>query len=285
MARYIIYTYQFSPIRNPNLSMFEEIGTPEDRMNKKQDYLEEILTNPDLQFKYKNTIYQSQCIYNDMHFFVFQIANDRPVRIEENFRKKKQDNHPSSFVIIDNRTDVQHIAIEECPSSFTETLTVCNILKATFNRHLKGKGLVVDIAKEYQDSEFWEHVDKYKESGISMVRFHIDYPNLPRVRDSIRELLSATSKESNSKQTTLEFKADANESLELSRENAEIEGLAKASADSGSTICIKAKKVRKYIKTGKTSKSLEIDDLVVTLKDDLHRKSYEKLAELFNSIK
>ena len=118
-----------------------------------------------------------------------------------------------------------------------------------------------------------------------MVRFHIDYPNLPRVRDSIRELLSVTSKESNSKQTSLEFKADANESLELSRENAEIEGLAKASADSGSTICIKAKKVRKFIKTGKTSKSLEIDDLAVIIKDDLHRKSYEKLAEIFNSIK
>ena len=222
MARYIIYTYQFTPIRNANLSFFDEIGTPEERMVKKQEYLEEILCSDTLQFKYKNTIYQSCCIYKDFHFFVFKIANDRPVRIEENFKRKKQENHPSSYVIIDNRSNIQHIAIEECLTSFTDTLTVCNILKSTLNRHLKEKGLIVDISKEYQDSEFWELVDKHMESGISMVRFHIDYPNLPRVRDSIRELLSSVSKESNSKQTSLEFKAEANESLEITKDNIEI---------------------------------------------------------------
>ena len=285
MARYIIYTYQFSPIRNANLSFFEEIGTPEERMVKKQEYLEEILNNDDLQFKYKNTVYQSRCIYRDFHFFVFKIANDRPVRIEENFKQKKQENHPSSYVIIDNRDCIQRIAIEDCPTSFTDTLTVCNILKSTFNRHLKEKGLVVDISKEYQDSEFWELIDKHMESGISMVRFHIDYPNLPRVRDSIREMLSTASKESNSKQTSLEFKADANESLEITKDNEEIEGLAKASADSGSTIYIKAKRLRKYIKTGKTNKTIEIDDIDAIIRDDLHRTAIEKLAEIFNTTK
>lgn len=285
MANFIIYTYQFSPIRNANYSMFDNIGTPEERMAKKQDYLEDILRHPNLEFKYKNTVYRSQCIYKDFHFFVFQIANDRPVRIEENFKKKKQSNYPSSYIIIDNRAGIQHIAIEECISSFTDTITVSNILKSTFNRYLKEKGLVVDISKEYQDSEFWRLIDEHKESGISMVRFHIDYPNLPRVRDSIRDLLSTASKESNSKQTSLEFKADANETLELSKDNVEIEGLAKASADSGSTIYIKAKKVRKFIKTGKTCKTVEIDNMNAVIKDDLHNKAYEKLAAMFNTIK
>ena len=63
-----------------------------------------------------------------------------------------------------------------------------------------------------------------------------------------------------------------------------INGLAKASADSGSVITLKARGVKAYIKTGNTEKGIEIDDLEMKLTQDLLESPFEKIiAELYKT--
>ena len=91
----------------------------------------------------------------------------------------------------------------------------------------------------------------------SMVRFHFSYPNLPRVCDSINELISNQSKLTNSKETTFELKSSNTEQLYLSNENEQLNGLIDASAKSGNIITLKIKNIRKHIRTGKTTKRIQ----------------------------
>lgn len=286
MAKYIIYTYQFSPIRNSSNSLFKELDVDaSESMIKKQDIFESILLNDNTRFVYKNKEYGHKIIHDKDHIIVLKLANTKSVNLEEDFQKHKQYHFPSCQVIIDNRHDVQHIAIEENSTAFADTQTVCAIMESTFRGYLKPHKLHIDIQKEFQYSEFWNTIKQYP-TGITMVRFHFLYPNLPRVWESVNDLISKASETTNSKQTTFEFKAEEDENLELSENSDMLQGLVKASADSGNQITLKARKIRTLIKTGKTTKSIEIDDLEATLRPDMFdNNGGAKLIEKLNKVK
>lgn len=286
MAKYIIYTYQFSPIRNSSTSLFKELEVDaSESMAKKQDIFESILQNEKTHFVYKNKEYGHKIIHDKDHIIILKLANTKSVNLEEDFQKHKQYHFPSCQVIIDNRHDVQHIAIEENSTAFADTQTVCAIMESTFRSYLKPYKLHIDIQKEFQYSEFWNTIKQYP-TGITMVRFHFLYPNLPRVWESVNDLISKASETTNSKETTFEFKADEDENLELSENSDMLKGLVKASADSGNLITLKARKLRALIQTGKTSKSIEIDDLEATLRPDIFdNNGGTKLIEKLNKVK
>ncbi len=256
MATYIVYTYQFTPMSSVNLSIEHVVLPIEERMGKKQEYLEEILSNENFSFHYKNAKYAFRALLSYQNIHIYKIANNRQVKFENDFKVSTLENHPSVHFILDNRENRQRILIEDNPSSFSDTDVVRNIIKATLVKPLKEYGLCVDIQREFKASEFWDIVNQYE--SISMVRFHIQYPNLPRVYDSIKKMLSEASAATNSKRTTLELRSNDDESLELARENDDLVSLAKASADSGSQIVLKVKKIKRQIKTGNTKKVLRL---------------------------
>ena len=72
----------------------------------------------------------------------------------------------------------------------------------------------------------------------------------------------------------------------MSNENEQLNGLIDASAKSGNIITLKMKNIRKHIRTGKTTKSIEIEDLELQMQnDDLFKTIPEKLIELLNQVK
>lgn len=216
-----------------------------------------------------------------MGIAVFKIANQRNTTLEREFKKKKVEYAPSCFVIIDNRTDIQLIAIEDDVSAFYDAYQVVKILQSSFNRFLKAHGLKINIQKVYQKTEFWSIVNSHKDK-VALVRFHFSYPNLPRVNQSIKEIISSTSKSTNSKQSSLELKSATGETLKLSKSNQELSDLADYAAESGDEIEIKVRGVRSFIKTGSTSVNVEIDDLETKISKDLFQDGVEKIIEIFN---
>lgn len=286
MASYILYTYQFAPLSNESKNLFESLPTTIERMEKKQDYLQSILSDKLFKFKsVRDGIFEHQIRYESNGIVILKLANNKHLSLEENFKKKKNNYSPSCFIIIDNRKDIQHIAIEDDVTAFSSTDVVKNILEHSLRKALKAYGLTLSIKKEYQETEFWQLIDQYPK-GASMVRFHFSYPNLPRVCDSINELISNQSKLTNSKETTFELKSSNTEQLYLSNENEQLNGLIDASAKSGNIITLKIKNIRKHIRTGKTTKSIEIEDLELQMQnDDLFKTIPEKLIELLNQVK
>ena len=102
MARYIVYTYQFSPISVHQDSLFETSKQSlTDIMSQKQDIFGKIF-NSDLKFKSKNVEYSHKILYNQDNFIVFRLANKKHQSLEEDFSIKRVSYSPSCLVIIDN---------------------------------------------------------------------------------------------------------------------------------------------------------------------------------------
>ena len=286
MSRYIIYTYQFSPITSVQGSLFHNNMLPvKERMEKKQEIFESyFLQNSNKPYQGRTEYHDSKILYHRDHFIVFQLANNTYQQIEEKFHVNKYPHHPSCIVIIDNRHDIQHIAIEDNSTAFSDTNVVAHILSITYAHFLKKYGLQIEIKRDFQESEFWSLVDRYP--SITMVRFNFSYPNLPRTLSSINKMIAENSALTNSKNTTFEFKSDPSEQLVLKKKNRKLSALTKASADSGHTITIKAKGIKHHIHTGTTFKTIEIDNLKIILNDaNLLESPTEKLASIFNKIK
>lgn len=284
MAKYTIYTYQFATISLNQYHLFEEISKERDEIMKNKQKVFEKIFKSDFAFKNNNRQYAHKLLFNKDHFIVFRIANDKTIKLEEDFKANKVPHSPSCLVLIDNRNDIQTIAIEENNDAFTDTRTVANILETTFNKLLKPSNLHVEIKKEYDNNEFWDIVDKYPK-GLSMVRFEFSYPNLPRVSKSINKLITETSKLTNSNKTTFELKAEQSDVLDVSKKNKYLEDMILASATSGNAITIKAKGINAHLKTGNTEKTIEINDLEAQLKDDVLFNASSKLIEILNALK
>lgn len=286
MASFILYTYQCDPIIKTENKLFEKMPSIQERMDRKLEYIHSIIINPNFKFKSrKEGEFNFRIYYDESGIIVLKIANNKHLSLEEDFRKQKHHYSPSCFVIIDNRTNVQRIAIEEDITAFSGTDVVRNIIECSLRRSLRDFGLNIEIKKEYEKKEFWDLIDN-QTKGVSMVRFCFSYPNLPRVHQSINDLINSESKVVQSKQTTLEYKADNSEQLLLEESNTQLSCLVDASASSGHPITVKAKGIKKYLQTGKTVKRIYIEDLEVNLQGDLfHQQVAEKMIECLNSVK
>ena len=225
MAKFNLYTYQFRPV-NKEETLFEKTPLPvEERMEKKQDIFNALFDKTSgFVFKYGNKRFEHEVLYNENRIVIFRVANNKFLTLEENFVKRHQSHFPSTMVIIDNRTDVQHIAIEERTNSFVDTDYLAKILSASFKKGLEQSGLSIEILKDYDENEFWEIVNAYPKQ-VTMLRFQFSYPNLPRVSQSINKMISEESKKVGSAKTIFEFNADEGETLNVSKGNGKLEGM------------------------------------------------------------
>lgn len=286
MSKYILYRYQFSPIQSNVQSMFpvEAEKSDEDLMQIKQTIFA-FLFGEDVELKFKkgNKFYNHKMLFCQDGFFVFKIANDKSVNLEENFTKCKHEYSPSCNVIIDNRQDVQIIAVEEKKNVFKSTDVVSSILQDTFSKYLQSNRLSIDIRRIYDETDFWTIVAGNRDS-IEKVRFRFSYPNLPALNKNVKEAIAEVAKSTASGKSEFTLEAQKGYSLNVSEEDSNFSSLVQMSADGGEEIKIKIKKLAAWQKVGDSSKSIEIDDLDATLSNELFEKTLDKLSGCFNKL-
>lgn len=287
MAEYILYRYQFSPIQSNVQSMFPaetENMSDEDLMQNKQTIFASLFDEDvELKFKKGKKFYNHKMLFCQGGFFVFKIANDKSVNLEENFTKCKHDYSPSCNVIIDNRKDIQIIAVEEKKNVFKSTDVASSILQDTFSKYLQSYRLSIDIRRIYDETDFWTIVAGNRDS-IEKVRFRFSYPNLPALNKNIKEAIAEVAKSTASGNSEFTLEAQKGSSLNVSEEDTNLSSLVQMSADGGEEIKIKIKKLAAWQKVGDSSKSIEIKDLDVTLSNGLFEKALDKLSGCFNKL-
>lgn len=282
MASFVVYTYQFAPIFGDTRSLFPNMYPDAETVwEKKQEVFASIFDK--IVFRKRN-IYGHDIIVNENNIIVLRLANNRHIVQESSFVAKKLDHHPSCYVIIDNRKDVQNIFIEQKPYSFEDTDVVAKILSITFNIYLKSYNLSVEINKRYIPQEFWQVVES-EGKGVDMLRFSFLYPNLPRVQEKIDEILSKASSQVHSKNTVVEFNSGDNEALDINKDNQDLQNLVKAASESGSTIKLKFKGYRRHTTIGTSSEIVEIDNFDASLTSDLMSKAIQKIITILNKFK
>lgn len=287
MAKYILYRYQFSPIQSNIRSLFPmDAANMSDKelMLKKQTLFSSLFNeNVELKFKKRNKIYNHKMLFSQGGFFVFKIANDKIVNLEENFKKCKHEYSPSCNVIIDNRNDVQYIAVEEKKNVFTSTDIVSSILQNTFSKYLQPYRLNITIRRIYDETDFWTIVAGNPNS-IEKVRFRFAYPNLPVLNKNVKEAIAEVSKSTGSGNSELTLEAQKGASLNISKDDVHVSSLVQMSADGGEEIKIKINKIAAWQKVGDSSKSIEIENLEALLSAELFDKALDRLAGFFNKL-
>ena len=212
------------------------------------------------------------------------MANNKHLVQESSFVEKRLDHYPSCLIIIDNRKDVQNIFIEQKLNSFSDTDTVSNILKTTFNSYLKSCNLTIEILKRYKPSDFWEVVKK-AEVGVEMLRFSFLYPNLPRVQEKIDKVLLNASSKIHSKKTLIDINSSHGEGLVLDENNEDLKNLVESSSESGNKIKLKFLGSRKHTSVGDTEEIAKIDFINNVISSDLWSSLKQKVLKVLDRFK
>lgn len=255
-----IYTYQFKPIYQQRTLFCDPELDAQEAMEKKNIIFAEALKNAI--FVYRNKKHNVQFVVNTSDFFIFRISNPRKIKIEKSFKVIEETNEPSAYVIISNDKEVQRMAIQQDPLAFSDTNVIASIIANSTRQELQDSFLQISIRREYSRSEFWDIV-KANSDQITSVQFQFDYPNLPRVRSLIPEMLKDTSTRTRSSTTTLGFEAEKDKTLYIDENDTDIQELNNGAADCGAQVAIGLKGLKKKLRTGHTTKEIELDELQI----------------------
>ena len=108
------------------------------------------------------------CEAND-NIIILRIAANKKKNFEQNFTDVSEDWNPSALVIIDNRKDIQRIAIQVKKDAFT-TRKLASILQLAFSERLKDEHMTIEIVPKMYSGDFWKVTDRHK-GRIQYVRF------------------------------------------------------------------------------------------------------------------
>ena len=111
-------------------------------------------------------------------------------------------------------------------------------------------------------NEFWNFV-KANPNQIQMIRFEFEYPNLPRLHETISDIIKEAGKSISGDRAIIQYEA-TNGGLNLDENNETLKQLNRVSSESGNPITFRLRGMREHHKTGRTTITKEIDELDIT---------------------
>lgn len=267
MATFNMYTYQFNPVLSlPSGSLFDEFFSQEQDIimaHKNSIFEDAILTAiNDSEFYHRRRKLSAQLIFHQKDIIVFRIANKRRVILEKKFIESIETNEPSTLIIVYNNYNIQRIAIEQHREAFPNTDIVARVIQNATSRLMYISKLNVSIRKEYCETEFWNFV-KANPNQIQMIRFEFEYPNLPRLREYISDIIKDTGRSISGERAIVQYET-TNGALKLEENNETLKELNRVSSESGNPITFRLRGMREHQKTGRTTITKEIDELDIT---------------------
>lgn len=111
---------------------------------------------------------------------ILRIAANKKKKFEQNFTDVSEDWNPSALVIIDNRKDIQRIAIQVKKDAFS-TRTMASMLQKVFAERLKENHITIEIVPKMYSGDFWKVTDRHR-GRIEHVRFGFTKEYLKEVK-------------------------------------------------------------------------------------------------------
>ena len=286
--RFTIYSYLFKPINEPfQPELFSPDVDADESMDRKLEIFGDFFRgDQQIRFGRSNQRFDHLVVAQVNGIIVLQIANNTQQVHEQKFNRWTEEDHPSLFVLIDNREDRQVIAIENRTLAFSDTQTVANILEESFNRRLYRHRLQVQVNAKYHAHEFWDVVSQY-EQGIASVTFKFPYPNMPAISDMVGEFYTDLARRTNSEPKTT-LTTPKTERMRLEPDDEILQQMIKAASASGKLIMMRPKGAQKWRKIGlETPVQEELSEQV--LKDmnqlELMPKKWKAITDFMDNIK
>ncbi|WP_420582069.1 hypothetical protein [Reichenbachiella sp.] len=283
-VKYDIFTFQLRPKRNIQTHLWNENLTAEEIMDRKNGLFSQSL-DEHIGFYTRRGKLNYQVKHKDDESFLFRLANKKTVHLEQEFHRESFPSEPSCAIMIWNNPDYQMIAIESDRTSFGSSKSVKNILEKALSRKLEGVNLDIAIHPNYDESDFWDLVDRY-DKEVQNIKFEFEYPNLPAVNKTINETLKQASKAIRSDKTKLEFSASKGDILDnVDVGNEQLTNLVKASSEGAGSVKLKMKGYRRWETTGNNMRHEEFDSLEVDLSSEESANWVASFIERLRSIR
>lgn len=274
-----LYRYHLLPIDNKSkqIELFnEEVLTYDELKEKKNDFFREVLNEV---ASSKNNSHPLKLEHTESDYFLFKIAQKKTTIITQNFENIAVDNEPFVYVIINNDSNVQKIAISENLDAFSKPTVTRNALKSLFNRHLQKYGLNIEIEQMYDSDNFWNIIDKYK-NQITYINFQFVKPNLANISKSLPKAFKDFSDDVNSHESQIIIKAPEKGTLDnIDKKNKAVEGLVDYTSNGAGTIKLKVKNIRKQLNTEESPVIFQVKELDIEGPANQVIKLYKTIVE------
>lgn len=279
-----IYTYEFIPVEKPEDNLFEkkeDIARRNEqlKLHKQeilQKYIDQIATG-ELVPRMGEKSYRCKTIYNLGGITILKIENVKDEVFPWDFASQRHMVAPYCHVIIDNRKDMQHIAIEPNKKAFSSTNVVKNILAETLRPLIRKEGLILDINGQFQPKAFWDYIDANRQYGIKEIRFYFPYPNLPAISDKYGNAMMEIGLDYHCMPGVILFAPDDLDMV-LDRDDLTLKFWLEAAAESGINVAVqtKRKNSRVYYVGKNNSVKWTLEKNVLELLDPRPEEAHQK---------
>ena len=259
MIKFQVFRYHLNPLINGNQVIHNSVEKTEKELKENKNLIfDNILHSLDYYTDSKNLL---KIELNKDDIFVIKLAQRKKISRIVNFKTEVIDNDPFVYIIINNDSHVQKIAISYNKDAFSSPIVVKNTLKKLINPKLAEEGLHINIEPLYIEQSFWDIIERNK-NQITSIRFKYVKPNLADISGSLPEAFRNVVERVNSSESIMKFTAPEKGYLkEINQKNENIKGMVKYTSDGGGNIKIKFKDIKKTESTGQNSKTIEIGEI------------------------
>jgi hypothetical protein len=257
------YRYQLLPLdRNETKDLYHDQSSDEIIARKNQYFAEALCHLPKINHKRVEISISIENIGPD--FFKIQLAPSRPLTREtHDYRREKVENWPHiEAYILNNPTD-QLLIIQDRVTAFANTDTVANIILRGTRGTLDRIGLSLQIEPLFHEAYFWGLVNDYS-NRIAWVEFEFITPNMANISKTLANTLKSLGKETNAVREQLTLRSDPSSSLDISQENATIQGLVEYTSQGAGDIKLKIKGIRKHFQTSNSRREVHLSGIEIT---------------------
>lgn len=257
------YRYQLLPLdRNETKDLYHD-QSPSEIIERKNQYFAEALFHlPKINHKRVEINISIENIGPD--FFKIQLAPSRPLTREtHDYRREKVENWPHIEAYVLNNPADQLLIIQDRVTAFANTDTVANIILRGTRGTLDRIGLSLQIEPLFDEAYFWGLVNEYS-NRITWVEFEFITPNMANISKTLADTLKSLGKETNAVREQLTLRSDPSSSLDISQENATIQGLVEYTSQGAGDIKLKIKGIRKRFQTSNSRREVHLSGIEIT---------------------
>jgi len=257
-----LYRYHLSPLSNTPFEIKYDSDaaitfTASQLKESKNKFFEDVLNNADFYNDKRNVL---KIELNDDQIFVIKLANKKYVTVVENFVEKELPTQPFVYILINNDSTVQKIAISHNSDAFSNPDVVKNILLKELDKSLAKAGLTIKIEGMYEKEAVWRMLGANK-NNLQSLQIKYIKPNLANISSTLPEEFKLLTERLNSQESSLNFRAPSNGVLEnIDRNNSDLSGLIDYTSEGAGTVKIKVKGYRKVITSQDTPVEIGIDE-------------------------
>jgi hypothetical protein len=273
-----VFRYQLVVDKTLQTNMFKQYQTAEDIRADKNNILHEIISSENFKFFSSKSEITSKLLYQKDTMYYFRVGVKRNAKVfKKDFSEETIENYPNIIVAINNKPDVQKIAIQNNTKAFNDCKTVSHFIQDTIDVKLKSYNLSMLSEPLFDRKEFWNLVRKYPKQ-IKQLTFELISPNMANISRNLDINLRQVYEDTNTQKTKIELNADKESYLDIKESSKFINSLVDYSSEGGGNIQIRVGTMHKKLHTAESPTEFSVDELL--LKND----DWEKLNDYFKEI-